>query len=76
MFTFQKRISNVTEDDNISADLVVNLDQKNTSSKLLVPKLYPLKESMTSVNLQQRLQLPRLVNFYQSKLFMKRKHIP
>ena len=27
MLTFQKRISNVTEDDNIAIDLIVNLDQ-------------------------------------------------
>ena len=55
MLTFQKRISNVNEDDNIPIDLVVNLDQtpthiyhlENTHSMLLVPKLYSLKESIS-----------------------------
>ena len=55
MLSFQKRISNVIEDDNIPIDLVLNLDQtpthishvENTHLMLLVPKLYSLKESIS-----------------------------
>ena len=55
MLTFQKFISNAIEEDNITIDLVVNLDQtpthishlENTHSMLLVPKLYTLKESIS-----------------------------
>ena len=62
MLSFQNRISNVNEDDDIPIYLVVNLDQTplyhhmshlaNTLSILLVPKQHSLKESIISAKLQ------------------------